>query len=525
MDRDTHVDAAMAANPATDDSEYVSREGGFFAGSKHFTVAGGTFTSIIKKYPTAPDFRRIPLGDIDLQHEIHLDNTFGVVDRQRRRTRNIRRVYSAKTAGRNVTVAMYQGNTAEEEWRQDIEKYMAVRHPNIVQLCGAATSGDVHATIFHDELIPLQDFLAPYRQSPLSVVYIEGYTHLEFKAAEDYFRSIFQRELVEQCTFCIRRSTGRFCVDLATIIDSMTLDQYHNMCYWDLACHRIRMPARALVNPGAVICRHSSNESDEFIRFPPCQMTTILLWVESPHTTISWLSQANYIFHRLGISRDFEDYGTSFTTGSAKRLSILCPPRDFQSGTTSLKWPDCSAYWSLHPSGAEPFSLEDAVNLGFPHHLCLRRTPPVPQGQRFRSRHSRCRPHLGHPLYQLLDEVHGTFSCFEDADSSSEDSDENTVYAEDEPEQKQTSAIKDHLIDTYWPNKEDISEHELSNMTTSAVIGHEFLASESTWGGQEPPRHGPRGELPAVSGAFKILRYIQLALISFLALSWLYDRM
>ncbi|KAJ7318368.1 hypothetical protein DFH08DRAFT_399081 [Mycena albidolilacea] len=178
MDRDTHVDAAMAANPATDDSESVSREGGFFAGSKHFTIAGGTFNSIIKKYPypTTPDFRRIPLGDIDLQHEIHLDNTFGVVDRQRGRTRDVRRVYSAKTAGRNVTVAMYQGNTAEKEWRRDIAKYMAVRHPNIVQLCGAATSGDVHATIFHDELIPLEDFIAPYRQSPLSVVYIKGYT-------------------------------------------------------------------------------------------------------------------------------------------------------------------------------------------------------------------------------------------------------------------------------------------------------------------------------------------------------------
>jgi hypothetical protein len=40
--------------------------------------------------------------------------------------------------------------------------------------------------------------------------------------------------------------------------------------------------------------------------------TTVSLWVESPHS-ISWLSQANYIFRRLGISRDFEDYGTSFT--------------------------------------------------------------------------------------------------------------------------------------------------------------------------------------------------------------------
>jgi hypothetical protein len=50
-----------------------------------------------------------------------------------------------------------------------------------------------------------------------------------------------------------------------TIIDSMTLDQYHNMCHWDLSCHRTWMPTRALVNLGAVICRDSSDESDECI--------------------------------------------------------------------------------------------------------------------------------------------------------------------------------------------------------------------------------------------------------------------
>jgi hypothetical protein len=55
----------------------------------------------------------IPLGDIDLQHEIQVDR--GVVGRRRGRG-CVRRVYSAKVEGRksDFTVAMYQGNGAEE---------------------------------------------------------------------------------------------------------------------------------------------------------------------------------------------------------------------------------------------------------------------------------------------------------------------------------------------------------------------------------------------------------------------------
>lgn len=58
----------------------------------------------------------IPLGDIDLQREIHLNSDTGVVNREHRRPR-VRRIYSAKLESRvhkaNVTVAMYQGEGAE----------------------------------------------------------------------------------------------------------------------------------------------------------------------------------------------------------------------------------------------------------------------------------------------------------------------------------------------------------------------------------------------------------------------------
>jgi hypothetical protein len=59
----------------------------------------------------------IPLGDIDLQHEICFDKLerSAVVVRPRERA-SVRRVYSARIDGRDAptTVAMYQGHGAEE---------------------------------------------------------------------------------------------------------------------------------------------------------------------------------------------------------------------------------------------------------------------------------------------------------------------------------------------------------------------------------------------------------------------------
>jgi hypothetical protein len=85
------------------------------------------------------------MGEIDLQHEIRVDNESGRVYRQRQ-CRHIRRLYSAKVGGRqsSMTVAIYQGDHAEEvsqichfllispesiskEWRRDVARYMSIR--------------------------------------------------------------------------------------------------------------------------------------------------------------------------------------------------------------------------------------------------------------------------------------------------------------------------------------------------------------------------------------------------------------
>ncbi|KAJ7732703.1 hypothetical protein B0H16DRAFT_175400 [Mycena metata] len=159
-----------------------------------------------------------------------------------------------------VTVAMYHGSSAEEEWRQDIAKYMEVRHPNILQLHGTAIAGNIHAAIFHDDLIPFEQFLDHYRHSPMLTTYILGCSNRDYKAALDSFHPVSQQSLgYGTLTFWIRRSTGRLCVELirpfkwiyldgteyghiqeidlgsapnieAKVANSLTLGDYHKIC-------------------------------------------------------------------------------------------------------------------------------------------------------------------------------------------------------------------------------------------------------------------------------------------------------
>jgi hypothetical protein len=45
---------------------------------------------------------------------------------------------------------------------------------------------------------------------------------------------------------------------------------------------------------------------------------------------------------------------------------FVCPEKDLQTGPSSFRWPDCPAYWSLDPLGAERLRPEEATELGFP---------------------------------------------------------------------------------------------------------------------------------------------------------------
>ncbi|KAF7374204.1 hypothetical protein MSAN_00302500 [Mycena sanguinolenta] len=427
--------------------------GGLGEGPRVKIVAGGKIMTINKNYSVATNapsgcsvyvaetdhdtdsqtgFRTLALGDIDLQQEIRV-NSYGVV----------RKLYSAKIGGKNpnVTVAIYQGSGAEQEWRRDVKKYMAIRHPNIVQLYAIAMCGNIHAAVFYDDLIPVRQFLGLYKHSHLSTVYIYAYIDNEFEGLQDYFQTIFGHSLWhDDCTFLIRCSTGRFCVDLvpgevliyypsselstqqglqflsaqimeATVIDSLALDQYHNLCYREFSETRFMSVSRSVtVNIGSVFHCPSDNTFDDMVEI--AWLPNIGLWrpaswhsstssfgelmpdgwtrfnsrdiedatasVEFATSTSSqyWLSQANHIFSALHILSDFQHYVVpgriefqlTISTNEADTpmgFLFLCPPEDFRAEKSSLKWPDYPAYWSLNPSGAERLTLEEAISLGF----------------------------------------------------------------------------------------------------------------------------------------------------------------
>ncbi|KAF7377019.1 hypothetical protein MSAN_00119900 [Mycena sanguinolenta] len=127
---------AEYTHSSTSEAESPSPASAMFSHSQQFTVMGGTFSNITNHYAASPslppDLRIIPLGDMDLRHQIRVDERTGVAYSQRQRG-CVRQVHFAKVRidGRKsrVTVAMYQGDGAEEEWRQDIAKHMALRQP------------------------------------------------------------------------------------------------------------------------------------------------------------------------------------------------------------------------------------------------------------------------------------------------------------------------------------------------------------------------------------------------------------
>ncbi|KAJ6518082.1 hypothetical protein C8R47DRAFT_5544 [Mycena vitilis] len=176
-----HTVADFASDLNTQSLQVPSRGGNFFPGAQNFTVAGGTFTNVTHNYNNGltvlSDFRSIRLGDIDLR-ELRLERG-RVHGRQ-----SPSRVYAARVEGRNsdVTVAIYEGRGAKEDWREDIALYSSLRHPNFLQLWGITSSSGIHAAIFHDDLIPFRHFLELHQ--PVLVVYIYAYVAREYWVKE-----------------------------------------------------------------------------------------------------------------------------------------------------------------------------------------------------------------------------------------------------------------------------------------------------------------------------------------------------
>ncbi|KAJ7675249.1 hypothetical protein B0H17DRAFT_1081272 [Mycena rosella] len=230
-----------------------------------------------------------------------------------------------------MTVALYEGENAEEEWREAISIFTRIRHPNLVQIFGATGACGARAIVFHDDLMPLEDFVDRHRHSHFAVVYIYDYCIAEFEDADDHVMRIFEIPLLDAASaFFIRRSTARFCVDLrphsawdsvpcvtsftpsymdstsrrinmispdapdleTMFISSSTLDRYHQICSFNLRHRRDFLCApRTVVSLGEI--RYASPTSPledpapvAFIPGPQVQVMTVFWSTSGSFMTI-----------------------------------------------------------------------------------------------------------------------------------------------------------------------------------------------------------------------------------------------
>ncbi|KAF7340614.1 hypothetical protein MSAN_02133100 [Mycena sanguinolenta] len=580
---------------------------GMFSHSQKFTVTGGTFSNITNNnYTTTPslpsDFRMIPLADIDLRHEIRLDNSMGAAYSRPRERARVRRLYSAKIEGRKstLTVAMYQGDNAEQ----------------ILSL------SDTFCIIIKSPI--LQRFIYMHAVIKISQYEIVFYV-LRFlilpQEINNYLKSEFQRGLrLVDCTKWIRGSTGRLCIELTpandnlrlrryppdslalsgnyewsagaetitTFIDSLTLCQYYWMCWHHLAQGRhISLSAPTTVNPDAVF--HCSDLLEDLVEIAFLPSTgaprlrnwrtpegstgevmpngwtrfqsgdvfnnTLSIFVYSSRSvwdSDTWVSQANYIFRRLHIMSNFEDYvivdcicfdlDISETTGDLPEgFLFVCPQEDFRIGPSSC-WPACTAYWSLYPSGIDCLSPEEAKQLGFPPFQLTATVwghswdASVYEGLRqfheakgFDSYSQDVALHLGYPLYQLSSQANAPFTYGDSGDEDFDadiDSDRNSAYAKEyESEYGSTCACDDSDLDI---DAESSHNHETVRDPAGGSCGPEATeisndtnhnASQST-----VEEDMVSEEIFVPSSTFRIVLYIQLTAISFLAFSWVYDQ-
>ncbi|KAF7375576.1 hypothetical protein MSAN_00445900 [Mycena sanguinolenta] len=363
MDDHVHLDEGSESPSGTGSASYA---GAFFPNSRHFVIEGGTFTSYNSITDVPSDYLRIPLGSIDLRNEICLDVAAGIVSRNLKRRGTIRRMYSARVECRNtpMTVALFQGHDAEKEWRESVSVHSRLRHPLILQIYATASSSGIHAAVYHDDLIPFEQFLESFRHSLILQVYIEAYRSSWTNAkCSDIWARLYHT------VPWVRRSTGRLCVEIVPlpipwvgsmadevetlpppastqaqqeswVIASLAFHQWYSLCHRFLTQHRLlEISTQAEVNLGSIIhwpvaCQFEdatkmalvvpdpvrelrwNNDSlgtllaDGSVRCNSDDVFGMIIATtgHAHDAAVSWLSQANYILTQLKISSNYNDY-------------------------------------------------------------------------------------------------------------------------------------------------------------------------------------------------------------------------
>ncbi|KAJ7736326.1 hypothetical protein B0H14DRAFT_502629 [Mycena olivaceomarginata] len=175
--------------------------------------------------PTAHQFRRIALGDINLLYETAMSSNLYKV-----------KVFSARISGEPslMTVAKYEDDN--DRWHSDLELYSRLRHPNVWQLFGISTGASLHALIYYDELIPLHIYRQFHRPtSDLAWVCIEGMLFKQFKESSQhhYWTTADSKEKGQEATICVKREPVRLCLTMPGLGNNSEVeDLEHDLSSW-----------------------------------------------------------------------------------------------------------------------------------------------------------------------------------------------------------------------------------------------------------------------------------------------------
>ncbi|KAJ7211438.1 hypothetical protein C8J57DRAFT_1399907 [Mycena rebaudengoi] len=288
------------------------------------------------------------MGDLDFRAEIYRNL---VVVHRRGKQASARRIYSARVRGidSNMTAAVYQGNNAEEEWREDVRRLSWLRHPSFVQIYATASASGIHAAVFHDDLVPARAIFKKHCRSHFAIVYLRDQLETEFSDAMAYYTPLCTETYLRvwnpffDCTMWIRCSTGHLCIELtpnddliickystgplfpctvrpsslfeppddSQIIEAISMHQYHAVCSSYLGCVDIReVPIHTSVRLGTMvympasckIAQEVSGLSDPCLWdwgwlpcSKPCQLLengwTRVIPSDSPHTALQVISR------------------------------------------------------------------------------------------------------------------------------------------------------------------------------------------------------------------------------------------
>ncbi|KAJ7506370.1 hypothetical protein B0H11DRAFT_1903746 [Mycena galericulata] len=262
---------------------------------------------------------------------------------------------------------------------------------------------------------------------------------------------------------------------------------------------------------------------DGWMRYNSAEIfgSTIFSWIFLDRDGwMAWLSQANHIFHRLQNKSSYEDYAIidsihfwlrilEPTQTPPKGYLFICPSKDLKTGPSSLQWPDCPAYWSLDPLGAERLSTDEAMHLGFPSieletrvyrrywdasvYAGLRK---FHEGKGFDPESQDVAQHLGLPLYKLSHEVEGPFAHVDEvSNAETETEGGSTTTTEDEDEDEDGSSPEDEDGEV-----SDVkTKRESSHTTTTKDEDGDGLAPEDVDGEISEAEANSEGSSPATN--------------------------